>query len=107
MEYDYPHRKGVVEKCIFCPNELRARKLPACAEQCTMGAIYFGDQYEDAGTNSKEETIQLSKVTKQGAGFRLLEELGTDPRVYYLPAAKRKHPAPGELKEKEAAEKKS
>ena len=49
------------------------------------------------------ETIQLSKVTKQGVGFRLLEELGTDPRVYYMPAANRKYPAPGELK---AAEKK-
>jgi hypothetical protein len=57
-----------------------------------------------AATNSKGETIQLSKVTKQGAGFRLLEEVGMDPRVYFLPAANRKYPAPGELK---AAEKKS
>ena len=70
-----------------------------------MGAIYFGDEYEDAVTNSKGETIQLSKVTKQGASFRLLEELGTNPRVYYLPAANRKYPGPGELKE--GAEKKS
>jgi Fe-S-cluster-containing dehydrogenase component len=107
MEYNFPHRKGVVEKCIFCPQELRAGRLPACAEKCTMGAIYFGDEYEDAVTNSKGETIQLSKVTKQGAGFRLLEELGTEPRVYFLPAANRKYPGPNELKEKEAAEKKS
>ena len=71
-----------------------------------MGAIYFGDEYEDAVTNSKGETIQLSKVTKQGAGFRLLEELGTDPRVYYLPPANRKYAAPGEPKPK-AEEKKS
>ena len=76
MEYNYPHRKGVVEKCIFCPHMLREGKLPECAAKCTMGAIYFGDEYEDAVTNSKGETIQLSKVTKQGAGFRLLEELG-------------------------------
>ena len=107
MEYNYPHRKGVVEKCIFCPHLLRAGKLPECAEKCTMGAIYFGDEYEDAVTNSKGETIQLSKVTKQGAGFRLLEELGTNPRVYFLPAANRKYPGPNELKEKEAAEKKA
>jgi Fe-S-cluster-containing dehydrogenase component len=105
VEYNYPHRKGVVEKCIFCPHELRAGRLPACASKCTMGAIYFGDEYEDAVTNSKGETIQLSKVTKQGASFRLLEELGTNPRVYYLPAANRKYPGPGELKE--GAEKKS
>ena len=35
---------------------------------------------------------------RQGAGFRLLEELGTDPRVYYLPPANRKYAAPGEAK---------
>jgi molybdopterin-containing oxidoreductase family iron-sulfur binding subunit len=101
MEYNYPHRKGVVEKCIFCPHELREGKLPACASECEMGAIYFGDEYEDAVTNSKGETIQLSKITEQGAGFRLLEELGTEPRVYYLPAANRKYPGPNELKDKE------
>ncbi len=59
----------------------------ACAENCAMGAVYVGDEYEDAVTNSKGETIQFSKVTKEGAGFRLLEELGTYPRVYYLPPA--------------------
>ena len=69
-----------------------------------MSAVYFGDEYEDAVTNSKGETIQLSKVTRQGAGLRLLEDLGTDPYVYYLPAANRMYPAPGELK---AVEKKA
>ena len=98
MEHSYPHRKGVVEKCDFCAEELRAGKLPACAEKCDMAAIYVGDQYEDAVTNAKKETIQLSKITKQGAGFRLLEELGTEPRVYFLPPSKRKYPAPGEPK---------
>ena len=66
-----------------------------------MGAIYFGDEYDDAVTNSKGETIQLSKITKKGAGFRLLEELGTEPRVYYLPAVDRKYPGPNELKNRE------
>ena len=98
MEYNYPHRKGVVEKCIFCPHMLRQGKLPACAEKCTMGAIYFGDEMEDAVTNSKGESIQLSKITKRGAAFRLMEELGTEPRVYYLPPASRKYPSPDERK---------
>lgn len=98
MERSYPHRKGVVEKCDFCADRLRAGKLPPCAEHCDMAAVYVGDEYEDAVTNSKGETIQLSKITKQGAGFRLLEELGTEPRVYFLPPAKRKFPAPGEPK---------
>lgn len=98
MEYNYPHRKGVVEKCIFCPHMLRLGKLPACAEKCMMGAIYFGDEMEDAVTNSKGESIQLSKITKRGAAFRLMEELGTEPRVYYLPPASRKYPSPDEKK---------
>jgi len=98
MERSYPHRKGVVEKCDFCTDMLRAGKLPPCAAKCDMAAVYVGDEYEDAVTNSKGETIQLTKITKQGAGFRLYEELGTEPRVYYLPPVKRKFPAPGEPK---------
>lgn len=97
VEYNFPHRKGVVEKCIFCPHLLREGKLPACAQKCRMGAVYFGDEYEDAVTNSKGETIQLSKIAKRGAAFRLMEELGTEPRVYYLPPASRKYPSPDEL----------
>jgi len=95
-EYNYPHRKGVVAKCGFCPHFLREGKLPACAQECSMGAIYFGDEYEDAVTNSKGETIQLSKITQQGAAFRMMEDLGTEPRVYYLPPASRKYPSPDE-----------
>ena len=98
MEHSYPHRKGVVEKCDFCTDELRKGKMPACAEKCDMGAIYVGDEYEDAVTNAKKETIQLSKITKEGAAFRLLEELGTEPRVYFLPPTQRKYAAPGEPK---------
>lgn len=99
MEFNYPHRKGVVEKCIFCPHLLRMGKIPACAQACTMGAIYFGDEYEDAVTNSKGETIQLSRIAKRGAAFRLMEDLGTEPRVYYLPPASRKYPAPDEIRQ--------
>ena len=51
VEHNYPHRKGVVEKCILCPEMLRMGMLPGCAEHCTMGAIYFGDELEDAVTN--------------------------------------------------------
>jgi Fe-S-cluster-containing dehydrogenase component len=101
IEYNYPHRKGVVEKCIFCPHLLRQDKLPACAQKCPMGAIYFGDQYEDAVTNGRGETIQFSKIAESGAAFRLMEELGTNPRVYYLPPKNRQYPSP---EEKRAAE---
>lgn len=96
MEQMYPHRKGTIEKCGFCPHMLRDGKLPVCASACTMGAVYFGDELEDAVTNSKGETLQLSKIVKRGAGYRLMEELGTEPRVYYLPPANRKYAAPDE-----------
>jgi Fe-S-cluster-containing dehydrogenase component len=101
VETNYPHRKGVVEKCIFCAHMLRAGVLPACAQTCTMGAIYFGDELEDAVTNSKGETLQLSKINEKGAGFRLMEELGTEPRVYYLPPVNRKYASPEEKRKQE------
>jgi molybdopterin-containing oxidoreductase family iron-sulfur binding subunit len=61
-----------------------------------MGAIYFGDENEDAVTNSKGDTVQLSKLLRDRAGFRYMEDLGTQPRVHYLPPADRRYPAPGE-----------
>lgn len=99
MEYTYPHRKGTVEKCNFCPEMLRQGELPDCAQGCPMSAIYFGDAYEDAVTNREGETIQLSKVSARGAAFRLMEELGTEPGVYYLPPVSREYPSPEEKRE--------
>jgi Fe-S-cluster-containing dehydrogenase component len=96
VDYNYPHRKGVVEKCIFCPDMLKMGMAPDCSRACKMGAIYFGDEYEDAVTNGKGETVQFSKIAARGAGFRLMEELGTEPRVYYLPPVNRKYPSPTE-----------
>jgi molybdopterin-containing oxidoreductase family iron-sulfur binding subunit len=96
VEHNYPHRRGVVEKCIMCPEMLRMGMLPACADTCKMGAIYFGDELEDAVTNSKGETMQFSQIAEKHSAFRLMEELGTEPRVYYLPPVNRKYPSPEE-----------
>ena len=96
VEHNYPHRRGVVEKCILCPEMLRMGMLPDCAGKCTMGAIYFGDELEDAVTNSKGETMQFSLIAEKSSAFRLMEELGTEPRVYYLPPVNRKYPSPEE-----------
>jgi len=93
-DWNYPHVQGVTEKCIFCPGLLSAEKLPACAQACPMGAIYFGDQREDAVTNSQEETVRFSDLVGRSGGYRYLEELGTEPRVYYLPPRGRVYPAP-------------
>lgn len=95
-EWNQIHRKGTTEKCIFCPGLIKEGKLPACVTACPMGAIYFGDRVEDAVTNSQSETVRFSDLIKQNAGYRFMEELGTEPRVYYLPPRKRLYPAPPE-----------
>ena len=97
-EWSYPRRIGTVEKCDFCPDHGAVGELPACSSGCPMGVIYYGDENEDAVTNSFGETVRLSTFLKDKAGYRYLEELGTDPRVYYLPPVARQYPPPGEPK---------
>jgi Fe-S-cluster-containing dehydrogenase component len=97
-DWGYPRQMGTVEKCDFCPEMLAAGQLPACNSGCPMAAIYSGDENEDAVTCSTGETLRLSKLLRDRAGYRHLEELGTKPRVYYLPPVNRLYPAPGEDK---------
>ncbi len=83
--------KGVVEKCTFCHHRLqlaedRARLegrelvdgdyVPACVESCPADAMYFGDL-----DNPHSEVTLLEQSPR---AFRLLEELGTKPKVVYL-----------------------
>lgn len=102
VEMNLPHRKGVAEKCLFCPSLLRKGELPACAAHCAMGAIYAGDELEDLVTNSRGETFKFSKLIQDNGGYRFLDELGTHPRVWYLPPRDRKYvppqPEPGHPK---------
>jgi Fe-S-cluster-containing dehydrogenase component len=95
-EWGYPRRVGTVEKCDFCADMASQGKLPHCSDACPMGAIWFGDENEDAVTNGKGETVQLSRLLRDRAGYRYMEELGTGPRVHYLPPVNRHYPAPGE-----------
>ncbi|MFQ5838953.1 MAG: 4Fe-4S dicluster domain-containing protein [Thermoplasmata archaeon] len=87
-EAPWPHRVGTVEKCMFCAHMTPTGKLPACVQACTKemgdGAIYFGDLREDAVSNGVE-TIPLAKTLRERGGFRFKDELGTHPRVWYLP----------------------
>ncbi len=93
-EQSVPRRMGTVEKCDFCPDMIRQGKMPDCTTSCPMNAIYFGDQNEDAVTNASGVTVKLSQLLEDNAGYRHLEELGTLPRVYYLPPKNRKYPGP-------------
>jgi Fe-S-cluster-containing dehydrogenase component len=82
--------RGVVEKCAFCYQRIdRGLSLglkpgidpdatPACVEVCPTGARVFGD-LNDPGSI-------VSTLLKSHSSYRLREDLGTSPRVYYLPA---------------------
>lgn len=83
-----PSIKGTPDKCDFCPHTIKNNVLPHCVTACPNGVFYFGDQYEDTVTNG-EETLRLKKLLKDKAGYKLLEELGTEPSVYYLPPVDR------------------
>ena len=52
---------------------------PACVNACPTGARIFGDL--------NDPDSQVSKILNEHAHFRLRDDLGTGPRVYYLPAS--------------------
>jgi molybdopterin-containing oxidoreductase family iron-sulfur binding subunit len=84
--------RGVVEKCSFCHHRLMRAKEQAyaegrreledgeyntaCAEVCPAEAIVFGDL--------NDPNSRVAKLSKHPHAFRLLERLGTDPKVYYI-----------------------
>jgi Fe-S-cluster-containing dehydrogenase component len=83
--------KGVVEKCSFCHHRLqRARDqaraegrplregdyVPACVETCPAEAMVFGDLDDPRSA--------VARLSESPRAFRLLEELGTGPKVIYL-----------------------
>lgn len=90
IELNKPQRKGTISKCLFSADRLRVGKLPYCVSACPNGVFYFGDENEDAVTNgTTKETVRLSQLLEKNAGYQLMPELGTKPRVYYLPAKNR------------------
>jgi len=90
-ESSTPQKVGTVGKCDFCPDMSRKSKLPHCVTACPNGVYFFGDLNEDSVTNGAE-TFRFSELIKDKAGYRLMEELGTHPRVYYLPPVTRNFP---------------
>jgi menaquinone reductase, iron-sulfur cluster-binding subunit len=84
--------RGVAEKCNFCHGRWQAAQakaaangqkqldpadyVPACVEACPAQAITFGDLNDQA--------TDVAKLSRSPKAFRLLEKLGTDPKVYYL-----------------------
>jgi phenylacetyl-CoA:acceptor oxidoreductase subunit 1 len=80
----------VVEKCTFCAQRIdRGLAIgltpgvdrdatPVCVNVCPTGARLFGDL--------NDPNSPASRALAQRRSFRLREDLGTNPRVYYLPA---------------------
>jgi Fe-S-cluster-containing dehydrogenase component len=50
---------------------------PACVNICPVGARTFG--------NLADPESNVSQLIESNATFRLREELGTEPSVYYIP----------------------
>jgi Fe-S-cluster-containing dehydrogenase component len=82
--------RGVPEKCAFCYQRIdRGLALgltpgvdpeatPACVGACPVGARIFGDL--------NDPHSEVSRSLHEHPHYRLREDLGTGPRVYYLPA---------------------
>ena len=87
-----PRLRGVVEMCTVCHHRLMRAKTQAfaedrreleeheyqtaCTEVCPVQAITFGD------LNNPDHKV--SQLIKSPYAFRLLERLGTEPKVYYI-----------------------
>jgi molybdopterin-containing oxidoreductase family iron-sulfur binding subunit len=84
---------GVMEKCTFCVQRIRAAEMDASAEQrpvrdgeavtacmqaCPAKAITFGDMKDAKSAMMRERTEHRPR------GYRALEELGTEPAIVYL-----------------------
>ena len=67
---------GNARKCHFCLHRLEAGQLPACVTTCIGHATYFGD------ANDLDSIV--AELIGRPEARRLKEELGTQPRVYYL-----------------------
>lgn len=83
--------KGVVEKCTFCHHRLIAARervradgrelapedyVPACVQTCPADAMIFGDL--------DDPNSPAAAAAEGPRAFRLMEDLGTRPKVVYL-----------------------
>ncbi|MGO8968481.1 MAG: 4Fe-4S dicluster domain-containing protein [Myxococcaceae bacterium] len=83
--------RGVTEKCTFCIQRIRSGEeqakfdkralrdgdiVSACAASCPTRAIVFGDL--------KDPDSAVARLAADGRAYRLLDELNTQPGVFYL-----------------------
>ena len=87
----YPVDIALLRNVIFVQTWRVRASYPDCVTACPNGVFYFGDENEDSVSNGAE-TVRLSTLLKDKAAYRYMEELGTKPRVYYLPPSNRMFP---------------
>jgi phenylacetyl-CoA:acceptor oxidoreductase 27-kDa subunit len=85
---EVPERIGVSQKCTFCVERIddgAAQGLtpgrdpeatPACVASCIADALHFGD-LDDPASN-------VSRLLDDNSHFRMHDDLGTGPNIYYL-----------------------
>jgi len=67
---------GNARKCHFCQHRILEGALPACVTTCIGRATLFGD--------ANDPDSLVAEMIARPNVMRLREELGTEPRVYYL-----------------------
>jgi Fe-S-cluster-containing dehydrogenase component len=82
---------GIMEKCTFCVQRIRAAEIqaegekrelkdgefnPACVQSCAPKAMVFGDL--------NDPNSEVSRLARSNRATKLLAELGTKPSVSYL-----------------------
>ncbi|MEM7447788.1 MAG: 4Fe-4S dicluster domain-containing protein [Myxococcota bacterium] len=92
--------RGVIEKCSYCVQRIEEARIaarrekrsirdgdvtPACAQTCPSQSIVFGD-LNDPGS-------RVSKLASLDRQYRLLAEVGAQPRTRYLGQIRNPNPA--------------
>jgi Fe-S-cluster-containing dehydrogenase component len=63
---------GVMEKCTFCVQRIKSAQIQGCPSH----ALVFGDL--------EDPESEVSRLSRSPRGTKLLEDLGTQPKVAYL-----------------------
>jgi molybdopterin-containing oxidoreductase family iron-sulfur binding subunit len=67
---------GNARKCNFCEHRLEVGMLPMCVTTCIGRATFFGDL--------NDTQALVSELIVRNDAMRLKEEVGTEPKVFYL-----------------------
>jgi molybdopterin-containing oxidoreductase family iron-sulfur binding subunit len=83
--------RGMVEKCTFCVQRIKNAQIeakdekrplkdgeiqPACVQSCPAEAMIFGDL--------DDPNSRVSRQARSNRAFKLLDDLGVEPKITYL-----------------------